>query len=76
MSDNPYALTKRTAKNEACFRAAMALENALEGGWETMDKYGEDGRVMVVDGVQQIITELLRRAGRSLEAGAAGPGPV
>ncbi|WP_262496181.1 hypothetical protein [Nonomuraea sp. SYSU D8015] len=34
---------RRTAKREACFRAALCLENTLADGWEGLDHhYGDD----------------------------------
>ncbi|MGA4995880.1 hypothetical protein [Nonomuraea bangladeshensis] len=58
-------MDKRRIKREACFRAAMALDTALAGGWDTLDElYGKDAD-KVRDAINEIVTELKRRAGEA-----------
>jgi hypothetical protein len=59
-------VNRRQAKREACFRAALVLEGALAGGWESLDRYGP-GRTKVEDALNELIAELERRAGTSVE---------
>lgn len=56
-------MDKRTAKREACFRAAMVIETALAGGWETLDRYGDD-REKVEDALNELMASLINRSGR------------
>jgi hypothetical protein len=58
-------MNRREAKREACFRASLALDNALAGGWDSLDeRYGEDGAERVRDCIAEIVSELQRRGGR------------
>jgi hypothetical protein len=57
-------MDRRTAKREACFRAALCLESALAGGWDGLDdRYGEDAD-RVRDAINEIVSELTKRGGR------------
>lgn len=55
-------MNKREAKRIACRHAALTIENALEGGWESLDRYGDD-RDKVEDALNDLVTELDRRGG-------------
>jgi hypothetical protein len=54
-------LNKREAKKIAYRHAAMAIEGALAGGWETLDRYGDD-RDKITDALNEIAAELDRRS--------------
>lgn len=54
-------MDKREAKREACDRAASVIETALAGGWEVLDKYGED-RPKVENALNELVAELEARA--------------
>ena len=59
-------MDRRKAKREACFSAALALDNALAGGWDSLDeRYGEEGADKVRDCITELIVELQRRGNRS-----------
>lgn len=59
-------MDRRKAKREACFSASLALDTALAGGWDSLDKrYGEDDAEKVRECINDLIKELERRAGGS-----------
>lgn len=56
-------MDRRKAKRAACFSAALALDTALAGGWDSLDtRYGEEGAEKVRECISEIIAELERRA--------------
>ncbi|TMR88601.1 hypothetical protein [Nonomuraea basaltis] len=58
-------MDRRTAKREACFRAALALDNALSGGWESLDEsYGKEDADKIREAINEIVAELTKRGGR------------
>ncbi len=57
------SMTRTEARQEACFRAALVIETALEGGWETLDRYGDD-RELVEAELNKLAASLLKRSGR------------
>ena len=54
-------MSARQAARLAAFHAALAIENALAGGWETLDRYGAD-RPRVEAALAELRAELERRA--------------
>ncbi|MET8006246.1 hypothetical protein [Nonomuraea glycinis] len=59
-------MNKRQIKREACFRASLALDNALAGGWDSLDDtYGEEDADKVRDAITEIVAELAKRGGRA-----------
>src|SRR5882762_2719102 len=55
-------MSDRQAARRAAFHAALVIENALAGGWETLDRYGID-RPRVEAALNTLCAELERRAG-------------
>lgn len=53
----------REAKRTALFRAGLAIEGNLAAGWPT-DIQNEDDRDRIVDALNEIAAELIRRSGR------------
>ncbi|MGI5293255.1 hypothetical protein ACQEVF_59455 [Nonomuraea polychroma] len=59
-------MDKRTAKREACFRAALGLESLLNSDWPTglAERYGEADAEKVIEGMNELMRELATRGGR------------
>lgn len=57
-------MNRRQAKREACFRAASVVENALSGGWPAEQYPDEADLERVVEALNELMDELLRRGGR------------
>jgi hypothetical protein len=60
MSDKP--MSRAEARRRAAFHAALVLETALGGGWDSLDQYGEEGRELVEREIGAIIDRLEARA--------------
>jgi hypothetical protein len=54
-------MSGREAARLAAFHAGLVIESALAGGWETLDRYGDD-RPRVEAALAELCTELERRA--------------
>lgn len=61
-------MDRRGAKREACFRAALGLEQLLNDGWwiGLAERYGEADAEKVIAGLNELIAELTRRGGREV----------
>jgi len=57
----PGRMTRAQVRAAAARAAAMALEGALSGGWESLDRFGPDER-RVVDAIGAIAARLHRTA--------------
>jgi hypothetical protein len=57
-------MDQRTAKREACFRAALCLDNMLSTGWEGLDDHYGDDADKVREAMTDIVAELTKRGGR------------
>lgn len=57
-------MDKREAKRTALFRAGLAIEGCLAAGWPE-DIENEADRERVVDALDEIAAELIRRSGRT-----------
>jgi hypothetical protein len=66
-------MDKREAKRTALFRAGLALEGHLAEGWPT-DIEDEADRDRVVDALNEVAAELIRRSGRIPANPARTPG--
>jgi hypothetical protein len=63
-------MTKRQAKSEACFCAALIVQNKIDCGWERYEE-GDDGREQFDAAMRELVLELHRR-GRKYEETTGG----
>ena len=70
-------MDRREAKRTALFRAGLAIEGCLAAGWPE-DIEPEADRDRVVDALNEVAAELVRRSGRASESldHAPAPSPV
>lgn len=58
-------MDRRTAKREACWRAASVVGDALKQGWPDADLYPDDAeRARVAAELNNLVAELERRGHR------------
>lgn len=63
-------MDKRTAKREACWRAACVIEDAMSGGWPA-EHYATDQEFrQVSEALHNVITELERRGAQAVTSDA------